>query len=484
VWLVNPEFFPIFATKNLEIMRNPLALAVAAIILLGGCQEEKAENENVTPTLATDTTAIAAIRGDGNYPIAVISNTTWAVIKDAATWFSILPTFGTGDGTIIVSILENNTLSTRAGTFTIVSGTLVTPVTVSVTQVGIVPALSADPPAIPATSTAHSYTIAVTSTIGWTATENSDWFAVAPVSGNGNGTITVSVEANPTTDVRAGAITLAAGTLTEPVSVTVTQAAAAPVLTVNSAVVTAAHSAGSYYLNVTSNTTWTATVAGNSNWCTVWPASASGNGTVTVGVEANTSETNKRSATITIAAGTTHRTVALTQSTPGAPLLAATARKWTFGTQTWSDAIQVPACAGSTFEYSTDPRCRTYANNGSTWYYYNWPYVDAHKETMCPTPWRVPTKDDLDALYESAGGSTGYETLFQHWGYGGSIITYRPIHPTDNYDKTLAYWSTTENGDKAYCIHAEPNWNGVYDNYYHVLDISKFEAGFQVRCVK
>jgi hypothetical protein len=73
---------------------------------------------------------------------------------------------------------------------------------------------------------------------------------------------------------------------------------------------------------------------------------------------------------------------------------------WTLGDQTWSDAIHCPECNKESFEESnTDPQCRSYTyDDGRIRFYYNWAFVDANKAEMCPTPWRVPTKDDFDAL--------------------------------------------------------------------------------------
>jgi uncharacterized protein (TIGR02145 family) len=110
--------------------------------------------------------------------------------------------------------------------------------------------------------------------------------------------------------------------------------------------------------------------------------------------------------------------------TTDTPPFAASTQTWTFGDQIWSDAIQCPECNKETSEESdTEPDCSSYADaeSGKTFYYFNWPYVDAKKNTMCPDPWRVPTKEDFVALVETLGGNTpaACNALSTAWGYGG-----------------------------------------------------------------
>jgi uncharacterized protein (TIGR02145 family) len=160
------------------------------------------------------------------------------------------------------------------------------------------------------------------------------------------------------------------------------------------------------------------------------------------------------------------------------PPLAATNQSWTFGEQTWSDAIHCPECNKEAFERSdTDPDCRSYTENGKTWYYYNWAYVDANKNKMCPSPWRVPIKEDFETLVSTLGGNTqtARDAIAAAWGYGG-IVAGSP-----GYMSTIAvYWSSTED-NRNFIYYFDSDTLGVFnipdtnlDKYY----------GLQVRCVK
>jgi uncharacterized protein (TIGR02145 family) len=171
------------------------------------------------------------------------------------------------------------------------------------------PELSIAPASINATAAAGSYSITITSNVSWTATTTAEWLTLSPASGEGNGAVTVNVTGNTTVEARNATITVAAGTLTE--TVTLVQAGVNPALAVNPATIDAPANAGSYTVAVTSNTTWTATTT--ASWLTLSPASGDGNGTVTVNVTGNTT-LEARNATITVAAGALTETVTVTQA--------------------------------------------------------------------------------------------------------------------------------------------------------------------------
>jgi hypothetical protein len=178
-----------------------------------------------------------------------------------------------------------------------------------------------------------------------------------------------------------------------------------------------------------------------------------------------------------LAAGADGQSVMRTLGLPLIPPHAASTQTWTFGTSQleWSDAILIPECNKDDFSNSdTEPRCRSYTQEGNpnTWYYYNWPYVDANAAILCPTPWRVPTWDDFYTLL-----GAGYLTeLIAEWelsGFakGGSI---------DEVGNNGYYWSSTKEQSAP--------------TYANVLIFNQYSAspylarpmyfGHRVRCVK
>jgi hypothetical protein len=142
---------------------------------------------------------------------------------------------------------------------------------------------------------------------------------------------------------------------------------------------------------------------------------------------------------------------------------------WSYGGLTWSDQVNVAACNKTTFTNNlTEPQCRSYTVDGVLIYYYNWPYVNANKSAMCPSPWRVPTRNDFDVLIST----TPRYTLIDQWGYGGRANS-NSIELT-NYGH---YMSSTEYDDF--------NVFTMFYGYYNEgVGYEGKTFGMQVRCVK
>jgi hypothetical protein len=149
------------------------------------------------------------------------------------------------------------------------------------------------------------------------------------------------------------------------------------------------------------------------------------------------------------------------------PPLASSTQTWKFGTLTWSDLIKCPECNKSSFTSSnTEPQCRSYAGR----YYYNWAYVNANKNTLCPSPWRVPTAEDFNSL----GSHTTWPVLISEWGYGGDAYG----SSMEGVSTYAYYWSSTQHPSStssAYRLFYRSSnlYVDTYPKYY----------GFQVRCV-
>jgi uncharacterized protein (TIGR02145 family) len=110
---------------------------------------------------------------------------------------------------------------------------------------------------------------------------------------------------------------------------------------------------------------------------------------------------------------------------------AASTQTWTIGTQTWSAPIQIaPAgCTAATnFGSTNPPTTALYRNSGlvsEAGYLYNWKCANEQSAILCPSPWRIPSKDDIISLDISLGGtgktrSNGsndiYDKYVNEWG--------------------------------------------------------------------
>lgn len=171
-----------------------------------------------TPTLE----AIPLVRNvgapAGSTTFDVISSLDWTA-GESSGWFSITPTFGTGNTIISVNYDENVSAVPRSGEITL-SADGVPDVIVTVNQAGADHIISIVPPNRNVSAEAGITTFSVEANPGWTwyITEAVPWLSVNPMSGSGNATLTVNYGENATGSARIGLIELPGG-----VSATVTQ---------------------------------------------------------------------------------------------------------------------------------------------------------------------------------------------------------------------------------------------------------------------
>ena len=189
---------------------------------------------------------------------------------------------------------------------------------ISIYQAGGLPTLAVTPPNQNVASPAGSTQFTVTTSAAWTAVSDQTWCTVTPA-GTGNGTITANYLENTTASQRIANVTVAVSGIS-PVTVTVTQSASSPTLSVSPPNQNVTPPAGTTSFTITSNSSWTS--ASNQSWCTV-TNSGSGNGTITANYTLNPDLT-PRMATISVTvAGLSPVNVTVTQE-GAAPMLAVT----------------------------------------------------------------------------------------------------------------------------------------------------------------
>jgi mannan endo-1,4-beta-mannosidase len=129
---------------------------------------------------------------------------------------------GNGSGGVVLDMVQNFSTTFSAWGERIVNGAngiRATSVLASVFQ-GTGNNLSVSPASLSFATSASSSPVAVTSNVGWTATDNQTWLSVAPASGTNNGSFSVSATANTGTSARSGTVTVSGGGLSRPIAVT------------------------------------------------------------------------------------------------------------------------------------------------------------------------------------------------------------------------------------------------------------------------
>ncbi|MDR0692606.1 MAG: hypothetical protein LBF69_06175 [Prevotellaceae bacterium] len=493
--------------KKLFVM---LTLA-AVTIIFAGCKEDADETSEVNPELSVSPASISATAAANSYPIAVTSNTTWAatVNTESAAWCTLTNAGATGNGTITVNVTANTLVEPRTATVTVTAGTLTKQVAVTQEAAAAALILSTEVYNDVAAAGANT-TITVTANVTWdaTVTAGGDFITVSDKTGHdgvSGGSFKITVAQNATSSAQSGTVTVTGGGVTRYVAVA--QQAAAAVLTLNTEEYKNVAAAGANtVITVTANVTWDATVTAGGNFITV--SDKAGNAGTSGGsfkITVNQNQTqNAQSGTVTVTGGGVTRYVAVEQQAaaapaPTTPTYAESANTWSFGSSglVWSDVINIVGCNNTDlFTSSTiTPYCRSYtpaspAGNHAIYYYYNYPYMKENKATMCPEPWRVPTKDDIDALEAALleGGKTAQEAsaaLVAVWGNrGGRINGGAAANSTpSDFNNNHYYWADTcyDGNDK--CATNRAYYLRQQNSSAKAGNDTK-ERGMQIRCVK
>lgn len=147
--------------------------------------------------------------------VTVTSNTTWRVTT-SDSWLHAGTLSGSNNGAITFTADANTTNTTRTATATISATVGTTPVTrtITFTQVGLTPTLTVSPTSFPnIKSVGENVSVSVISNVSWNVTVNATWVHTNNISGNGNASVSFTVDANSANTSRTATATI---TTTEP----------------------------------------------------------------------------------------------------------------------------------------------------------------------------------------------------------------------------------------------------------------------------
>lgn len=241
-------------------------------------------------------------------------------------------------------------------------------------------------------------------------------------------------------------------------------------------------------VEITCNTDWTAT--SDHDWLKLSPADGVKNGTLTITVDANTTDATRESVIEVVAGIDENRkkeTVTIVQILAvTAPTDAKTENVWIVGEvrgemQLWSDAISLPRCDKTDFNgrMLETGDCR---NNPGYGYLYSWNFVDKNGDELCPDGWQVPSTDDFGALFDILGSDVATYTSADIWGaeWGGACNNIGGLGQQEGSGEVAAhYWSSTDYGNPlAYYFSLYASGSVFPQTMY------SYDLGFQVRCMR
>lgn len=300
-----------------------------------------------TPTL-TVTSSLGAtdkvVDTGGTVTLTITCDTTWT-ITGMGGWISPAAISGSKDSTVTLTVAANTTSSDRTATITVTEDGGTTQ-SVTITQKAQAPAvipvtnvnISKDKDTITmgGTGTLTANVLPATATdqtVAWTSSNT----GVATVSGTGlSATVTPVAAGNTTIKVKT-----TDGGFEKTCDIHVKAAAAAPTLTATPTSVDVDEKAYTKTIEIKSNSAWKAEVEAGKPWVKVADATGTGEKTITLNIDANTSAARTAKLTIKTTTGTGDVTAEITinQSGTGPTLALDTAAL--MGTQPFTGADRV-----------------------------------------------------------------------------------------------------------------------------------------------
>jgi hypothetical protein len=190
-----------------------LALAVISV----ACGSRSPDEPAPTPcsyTLWPSTLSFDASGGSGSVTVTTAANCTWTAASDRG-WMSITGgSSSTGTGVVSVSVAANADTDARTGTLTI-AGQAVS-VVQRATAIVCTYEISPSTATFGADGDSRSFAVTAPASCTWTATSGAAWIrVVSPVGqGDGNGTVSYTVDRNTGIGGRSGSISVAGRTFT------------------------------------------------------------------------------------------------------------------------------------------------------------------------------------------------------------------------------------------------------------------------------
>lgn len=224
--------------------------------------------------------------------LGIKSNTSWTVTSKP-NWISLSKESGEGNGNVTLTSTDNPNTSSRSGEIIIGQPGLSIQAKVKITQEG--KSLSTDATLLEFSDKAGQMNFNLTADTKWSSTNSATWFSSTPMTGDGNATITVSVEENITVEERTGTILYTYADKSTNVNVH----QLAKYMTIDNEAFDFDSKGGSHTIEVLTNDEWTAEIEHNVSWLKLSKSSGIGNAKITLTAEDNPS-VNVRSTTLII----------------------------------------------------------------------------------------------------------------------------------------------------------------------------------------
>lgn len=261
--------------------------------------------------LSSDVEKMDFSAGAGTKQLTLSSNIGWKVQSVSASWISVDPMEGEASdaATVNVKVQDNPNVEQRTGTIVLGKEGFSGNLTIKVSQAG--KSFGELPEALQFENTAGSQSVNIVTDGAWDAITDDSWIHLSATSGEGPGTLNISVDANPDNEARSGQVNVTVGLTTRSISVV----QVGRYINISCDDVLTKSTPSTVRISIESNQEWT--VSSDVDWMKPSVSHETGNAEVKVEVADNPS-VNSRSGKITIA--TENETKVLSFTQPGRKL--------------------------------------------------------------------------------------------------------------------------------------------------------------------
>lgn len=213
--MVAPEWGEGDAYVTVTVRENSLLQADKAILTFSGGGETATVVVNragASPLMTISPVEEQNLPSNGgNVNVTVNSNAEWTVKSDK-DWATLSKKSGEGNGNVVIVIAKNETTVADQAIITFTSGTNVQKLIVNRAALEAFMTITPESEQVIAAEGA-TFNVAVISNVGWQVTSDKAWLSTNINSGEGNGTVSITVAAATTVAEESGSLTFTSGSI-------------------------------------------------------------------------------------------------------------------------------------------------------------------------------------------------------------------------------------------------------------------------------
>lgn len=238
VWYVDVDRdwvvpFPLDSSNNdqlnIHVKKNFTTASRGATVTIHNSESTLTDTISISqsayagPALEVSPLSIECSAAGTSKTVNVLTNKSWTVTK-SDSWITLSKTSGSTDGSFTIKVAPYTEIAQRSGTVTVKTAGNADTSVINITQAGAEPIMTITPESLSFTYAESTGRFNINSNLtNWDITNNDEWCHIDPTTGNHNGTIDVSVDANDTYSERTATLTISSTDLIASKAFVITQ---------------------------------------------------------------------------------------------------------------------------------------------------------------------------------------------------------------------------------------------------------------------